>query len=83
MKRALVKEQLKISTTELLDARSILDWCSSTLSQGGGLDLVVHRFFWLVKEESIGDRSDCATVRDSSKMHSFQRSNSSTWTIST
>ena len=35
VKRALVKEQLKISEAELLDAHSIIDWCSSTLSQGG------------------------------------------------
>ena len=32
VKRALVKEQLKISEVELLDARTIVDWCSSTLS---------------------------------------------------
>ena len=49
VKRALVKEQLKISGAELLDACSIVDWCSSTLSQGGTLDSVVHRFFWLVE----------------------------------
>ena len=65
VKRALIKEQLKISTTELLDARSIVDWCSLALSQGGTLDSVVHRFFWLVEEGSIGDRSNCAIVRDS------------------
>ena len=65
MKRALVKEQLKILAAELLDARSIVDWCSLTLSQGGTLDSVVRRFFWLVEEGSIGDRSDCATVTDS------------------
>ena len=41
--RALVKEPLKISTTELLDACSIVDWCSLTLSQGGTLDSMVHR----------------------------------------
>ena len=33
VKRALVKEQLKISAAELLDARSIVDWCSLALSQ--------------------------------------------------
>ena len=65
VKRDLVKEQLKISKIELLDARSIVDWCSLALSQGGTLDLVVRRFFWLVEEGSIGDRLDCATVRDS------------------
>ena len=65
VKRALVKEQLKISTTELLDARSIVEWCSLALSQGGTLNSVVHRFFWLVEEGSIGDRSDCAAGRDS------------------
>ena len=70
MKRALVKEQLKISTTELLDARSIFDWCSLALSQGGTFDLVVRRFFWLVEEGSIGDRSDCATMRHQKCIHS-------------
>ena len=35
MKRALVKEQLKISTAELLDARRIFDRCSLALSQWG------------------------------------------------
>ena len=35
VKRALVKEQLKISGAELLDAHSIVDWCSSALSRGG------------------------------------------------
>ena len=65
MKRALVKEQLKILTKKLLDARSIVDWCSLALSQGGTLDSVVHRYFWLVEEGSITDRSDCAIVRDS------------------
>ena len=65
MKRALVKEKLKISTAKLLDARSIVDWCSLALSQGGTLDSVVRRFFWLVEEGSIADRSDCATMRDS------------------
>ena len=62
---SLVKEKIKISATDLLDARSIVDWCSLTLSQGGTLDLVVHRFFWLVEEGSIGDRLDCSIVRDS------------------
>ena len=65
MKRTLVKEQLKISAEELLDARSIVDLCSLALSQGGTLDSVVHRFFWLVEEGSIDDRLDCAIVRDS------------------
>ena len=60
-----VNEQLKISAVEPLDACSIVDWCSLALSQGGTLDSVVHRFFWLVEEGSIDDRSDCATVRDS------------------
>ena len=32
VKRALVKEQLKISAIELLDAYSIVDWCSLPLS---------------------------------------------------
>ena len=32
VKRALVNEQLKISRVELLDARSIVDWCSLALS---------------------------------------------------
>ena len=81
VKRALVKEQLKISAAELLDACSIVDWCSLALSQWGNFYSVVCRFFWLVEEGSIGDRSDCATVRDSSKMHSFRSSDSSTWTI--
>ena len=48
---------------------------------GGTLNLVVCRLFWLVVEWSSGDISDCAIVRDSSKMYSFQSSNSSTWTI--
>ena len=78
MKRALVKEQLNISVAELLDARSIVDWCSLVLSQGGTLDSVVCRFFWLVEEGSIADRLDCAIVRDSSKVHSFRNSDSST-----
>jgi len=65
VKRAIVKEQLKILATELLDAHSIFDWCSLALSQGGTLDSVVRRFFWLVEEGSIDDRSDCAIVRDS------------------
>ena len=56
VKRALVKEQLKISAAELLDARSII---------GGTLHSVVRRFFWLDEEGSIGDRSYCATMRDS------------------
>ena len=81
MKRALVKEQLKISAAELLDARSIVDWCSLALSQGGTLVSMVGRFFWLVEEGSIADRSNCAIVRDLSKMHSFRSSDSSTWTI--
>ena len=34
VKRALVKEQLKILGVELLDARSIVDWCILALSQG-------------------------------------------------
>ena len=66
VKRALVKEQLKISEVELLDAYSTVHWCSLALSQGGTLDLVVHRFFWLVeKGSSIGDRSYCVIARDS------------------
>ena len=35
VKRALVKDKLKISAVELLDARNIVDWCSLALSQGG------------------------------------------------
>ena len=65
VKRALVKEQLKILRVELLDAHSIVDWCSLALSLWGTLDLVVHMFFWLVEEGSIANRSYCATVRDS------------------
>ena len=50
MKRALVKEQLKISATELLDARSIVDWCCLALSQGGLLiQWYVGSFGWLRK----------------------------------
>ena len=56
VKRALVKEQLKILRADLLDAHNIVDWCSSTLSKGVTLDLVEYRFFWLVEEASIGDR---------------------------
>ena len=65
VKRSLVKEQLNILGVELLNAHSIVDWCSLALSQGGTLDLVVCRFFWLVEEGSIGDRLDDTTVRDS------------------
>ncbi len=32
VKRAIVKKQLNISRVDLLDARSIVDWYSSTLS---------------------------------------------------
>ena len=64
VKRALVKEQLKILGAELLDACSIVDWCISTLSQGGTLDSAVHKFFWLIEEGAIGDRSYCATIKD-------------------
>jgi hypothetical protein len=71
VKRALVKEQLRISGAILLDAHSIVDWCTLALSQGGTLDSTVRRFFWLIEEGTIGDRLDCQTVRDSSKMHSF------------
>ena len=34
VKRSLIKEKLKISGVEFLDAQSIVDWYSSTLSQG-------------------------------------------------
>ena len=57
VKRALVKEQVKILGVDLLDAHSIVDWCISTSSQGGTLDSIVHRFFWFVEEGSIGDKS--------------------------
>ena len=50
VKRALVKEQLKILTIELLDARSIVDWCSLALSQGGLLiQWYAGSFGWLRK----------------------------------
>ena len=39
VKRALVKEKLKILGVELLNACSIVDWYSSTLSYGG---LLIH-----------------------------------------
>ena len=81
VKRALVKEQLKISREKFSDARSIVDWCSSALSQGGTLDSTVRRFFWLVEEGIVGGRLDCHTIKDSSKMHSFRSSDASTWTI--
>ena len=35
VKRALVKEKLNILATDLHHARSIVDWCSLVLSQGG------------------------------------------------
>ena len=69
---------MKISKVELLDAHSIVDWCSSTLSHEGNLDSIMHKLFWLVEEGSIGDRLDCATVIDSSKMHSIWSFDSST-----
>lgn len=72
---------MRISGAILLDARSIVDWCTLALSQGGTQDSTVHRFFWLVEEGTIGDRLDCQTMKESSKIHSFQSSNSSTWTI--
>ena len=81
MKRALVKKQVKISAVELLDACTIVDWFTSALSQGGTLDSIVYRLFQLVEEGSLGDILDCATVIDSSKMHSFYNSDCSTWTI--
>ena len=71
VKRSLVKERLKISGEKFSDARSIVDWCSSALSQGGTLDSTVRRFFWLVEEGTVGGRLDCHTIKDSSKMHSF------------
>ena len=81
VKRALVKVQLRISYAILLDACSIVDWCTLALSQGGTLDSTMPRLFWLIEEGAIGDRLDCQKVKDSSKMHSFRSSNSSTWTI--
>ena len=38
VKRALVKEKMKISAVELLDACTIADWCTSALSEGGILN---------------------------------------------
>ena len=81
LKRALVKEQLRISGANFSNAHSIVDWCSSTLSHGGTLDSAVSRFFWLVEEGTVGDRLDCQMIKDSSKMYSFLSSNASTWTI--
>lgn len=81
LKRALVKEQLRISGANFSDARFIVDCCSSTLSHGDTLDSVVTRFFWLVEESTMGYRLDCQTIKDSSKMHSFLGSDASTWTI--
>ena len=50
MKRSLVKEQLKISEVELIDACSIVDWCSLALSQGGLLiQWYAGSFGWLRK----------------------------------
>ena len=50
MKRAQVKEQLNISVAELLDAHSIIDWCSLALSQGGLLiQWYAGSFGWLRK----------------------------------
>lgn len=34
VKRALVKEKMKISVEKLLDACTIVDWCTYALSQG-------------------------------------------------
>lgn len=81
MKRALVKEQLRILGANFSNARSIVDWCSSTLPNGGTLNSAVTRFFWLVEEGTVGDRLDCQTIKDSSKMHSFLSLDASTWTI--
>ena len=51
VKRALVKEQLKILAAKLLDARTIIYWCSLALSQGEGLlvQWYVGSFGWLRK----------------------------------
>ena len=50
VKRALVKKQLKISAAELLDAHSIVDWCSLALSQEGLLiQWYTGSFGWLRK----------------------------------
>lgn len=50
VKRALVKEKLKISATQLLDAPSIVEWCGLALSQGGILiQWYTGSFGWLRK----------------------------------
>ena len=49
-KRPLVKEQLNILGVELLDARSIVDWCSLALSYEGLLiQCYTSSFGWLRK----------------------------------
>jgi hypothetical protein len=56
IKRALCREEIKFTTNSLiLDAKSIVEWCSSIMGEGtrtcedqSSRKLHVHRYFWEV-----------------------------------
>ena len=84
IKRALVHEELKYKDGEILiDVKSIVQWCNSTMGLGKEGESTVRRFFWFIDNTKIAPYQDCCTLTGSSELHSFRSSDVGSWSIHT
>ena len=67
--------------TVIEDAKSILQWCNSTVGPGHEGKSLVSRYFWLIHEDDIETLQDCCTLKGSSEMHFFRSSNAKSLAI--
>ncbi|XP_057867281.2 uncharacterized protein LOC131074642 [Cryptomeria japonica] len=84
VKRALTREELKNEGgAMLIDAKTIVQWCNSTMGPGNVGKSMISRYFWLIRECNIENYLDCCTLIGSSDMHSFRSSNATSLVIYT
>ena len=73
IKRDLAHEELKYKDGAILkDAKSIVQWCNTTMGPSKEGESTVRRFFWLIDNINIARYEDCCTLRGSSELHSFR-----------
>ena len=63
IKRALAHEELKYKDGAILiDAKSIVQWCNTTMGPGKEGESMVRRIFWLIDNTNISPYEYCFTL---------------------
>ena len=83
-KKALACEELKYKDGAILiDAKSIVQWCNTTMGLGKEVESTVRRFFWLIDNTNIAPYEVCCKLTGSSELHSFRSCDAGSWSIHT